>query len=129
MSRTQSHSQKYSTIDLSSSKTEDGQIVTNRGRLVITDSFKKKVDMLHDIVGNIEWCGYLIYRHISGTMDDPSSVLIEALDIFPMNIGSHSYTEAEASSSTADLMDRLMEYGRDETCQTGLIHTHHTMSK
>ena len=97
-----------------------------KGKLIVTKEVQSKIDLLHKEVGSIEWCGIFTYVKETGHITDPSSVLVRTVDVYPMDIGTHSYTEFDSDDPNAmcDLMDRMPSY-LDH--RYGMIHTHHTM--
>lgn len=99
------------------------------GRIVITNDFKKKVDLLHKRIGNTEWCGFLFYKYISGAMNQPDTLVFEAVDIFLMDIGSETFTEGNTEKYAPQLLKfKLDNPHLEDECQMGMIHTHHTMN-
>jgi hypothetical protein len=99
--------------------------LTARVTLIIPDNVEKQIQHLHKLVGSIEWSGILVYKKVSGDFNTLKELVFRAEGIYPMNIGSHSYTEFDYGSAIVDLYD-LFEDNLDEM-KTGLIHSHHTM--
>jgi len=98
--------------------------------IVITESFKNKVDFLHSKVGSIEWSGLLIYKILKGSIEDPKNLLIEVEDIVLMDIGTASYTEYSLSKSLAEddyVFDKVNSLMDNKSLKLGHIHTHHSM--
>lgn len=93
-----------------------------KGKLIIRENVKKQIDILHREVGNKEWCGFIFYNKLEGNISDPKSYVAEVVDIYPMDIGTHSYTESNNSGDEilkmADRVDAYM------TSRTGYVHTH-----
>lgn len=98
-----------------------------KGKMIIPREVKSIIDLLHSEVGNIEWCGVITYKKEAGHISDPESTIFRAVDIYPMDIGSHSYTEFDSDDpkEICDMYDRMPSY-MDH--RYGLIHTHHTMN-
>ena len=81
---------------------------------------------MHDEIGNTEWCGFIFYEKIAGSISDPDTYVAKTTDIYLMNIGTHSYTESKNhSADIIDMVDRVPAYMEN---RYGLIHTHHTMN-
>jgi hypothetical protein len=98
-----------------------------KGKMIIPKEVKSIIDILHNEVGSIEWCGILTYKKEAGHISDPESTIFRAVDIYPMDIGTHSYTEFDSDDpkEICDMYDRMPSY-MDH--RNGLIHTHHTMT-
>ena len=96
-----------------------------RGKLIIRENVKKKIDIIHRTFGNLEWSGVVFYNKLEGSISDPSTYVAEVVDIYPMNKGTAGYTEftfdGEQLLEMADRVDAYM------TSRTGLIHSHHNM--
>lgn len=95
------------------------------GKIVITKDIEKIIDGLHNKIGPTEWSGILFYKLVKGDIKRLKNLVFEAQFLYPMNIGSHSYTEFEYDGDIMDAYD--MKDGLIE-CSTGLIHTHHNMT-
>lgn len=96
-----------------------------KGKLIITEDVKKKIDQMHDRVGNTEWCGFIFYEKVEGSISDPKTYVAKTTDIYMMDIGSHSYTESENhTNDVIKMVDRVPAYMKN---RYGLIHTHHSM--
>lgn len=97
-----------------------------KGKLIIPENVQKRIDMLHAQIGNIEWCGFITYDKEAGTINEPSTYVARVKDIYPMNIGSHSYTETNNTAAEILKMDeRIPSYFGS---RSGYCHTHHNMS-
>lgn len=97
----------------------------NRGKLIITQEVKSKIDQLHQLVGKTEWCGFLMYKKVAGKIAKPQSLIFETTDIYQMDIGNEVFTESKNPGSDIISMDkRCPNY---IFSRTGLIHTHHNM--
>ncbi len=95
------------------------------GELIIPENVQKRINMLHSQVGATEWCGFITYDKVEGNINDPSTYVAKVKDVYPMNIGSSTYTESDNHSSELKKMDdRIPSYFAS---RTGLIHTHHNM--
>ena len=96
-----------------------------KGKLIVTKEVKKKIDQLHSEIGNTEWCGFIFYEKIAGSISDPDTYVAKTTDVYLMGIGTHSYTESENhSDDILNMVDRVPAYMEN---RYGLIHTHHTM--
>ena len=98
----------------------------NSGKLIITKDVKKKIDQMHNSIGNTEWCGFIFYEKVEGSISDPKTYIAKTTDIYMMDIGSHSYTESDNhTDDVVNMVDRIPAYMEN---RYGLIHTHHNMS-
>jgi len=93
-----------------------------KGTLIIPENVQKRIDMLHAQVGAIEWCGFITYDKIEGNINEPATYVAKVNDIYPMNIGSETYTESENEDEELRKMDeRIPSYFMS---RTGFCHTH-----
>ena len=106
---------KYETLELQ-----------QKGKLIITEDVKKKIDQMHTQIGNVEWCGFIFYEKVEGSISQPETYIAKTTDIYMMDIGSHSYTESDNhTDDVINMVDRVPAYMKN---RYGLIHTHHNMS-
>ena len=35
-----------------------------KGKLIITEDVKKKIDQMHNRIGSVEWCGFIFYEKV-----------------------------------------------------------------
>ena len=97
-----------------------------KGKLIITEDVKKKIDQMHNRIGNTEWCGFIFYEKGVGSISNPETYVAKTTDIYMMDIGSHSYTESDNhTDDVVSMLDRVPAYMEN---RYGLIHTHHNMS-
>lgn len=89
------------------------------GKLVITPRLKNIIDALHSEVGSTEWSGILFYKKTQGNIQDLKDLEFVADFIYPMNIGSSTYTEFEYTGEINKAYD-LYEPGLESS--TGLSH-------
>ena len=68
-----------------------------KGKLIITEDVKKKIDQMHNRIGSVEWCGFIFYEKVEGNISNPKTYVAKTTDIYMMDIGSHSYTESGKS--------------------------------
>ena len=73
---------------------------------------------------NLEWSGVLFYN-VEGNFND-GSLHIKALDFFPMDVGTSTYTEFMMSPDVISYMTENPEL-LQPTVYQGLIHSHDTM--
>jgi hypothetical protein len=93
-----------------------------KGKLIIPENVQKRIDMLHAQIGDIEWCGFITYDKEEGSINEPSTYVAKVKDIYPMNIGSHSYTETDNTATEILKMDeRIPSYFGS---RSGYCHTH-----
>lgn len=90
--------------------------------LIIPHDVERKIRYLCNKISNIEWSGVLFYTY-SGTYED-NTLELKCIDIFPMDIGSGTYTEFNMSP---DVIAYIASHPELLDCQMGLIHSHHTM--
>ncbi len=96
-----------------------------RGTVIITDYVQKRINMLHEQIGSTEWCAFITYDKVSGSINDPANFIVKIADIYPMGIGSETYTESDNHASELSKMDqRIPSYFMS---RTGFCHTHHDM--
>ena len=120
-----------STLKSVSSKRYNEYELPGRGKIIITRSLQGQINYLHKKVGSVEWSGFLFYRVLSGGIDKPEELVIEARNIYLLDIGSSAYTSREGANSI-DEMEILDMYDKipgasDEGSRYGFIHTHHNM--
>lgn len=95
------------------------------GNIVITNKLKNKIDYLHRQVGKLEWSGILIYNLKSGNISNMKDLVFEAVNVYPMDIGSQVSTGFEYT--TEDLVNMYDSIEDAIEMSTGLIHSHHNM--
>lgn len=93
-------------------------------KLVLGSKVLNKISILCEKIPNREWSGIIFYTH-EGDVDDIENLVITAIDLYPLDIGTATYTEFEYTpdfagyiGSNLELMDASM----------GLIHSHQNMS-
>lgn len=94
------------------------------GKLVISQAIKDQIDFLHKKVGNKEWSGILVYKHIKGNIKKLQDLVFTVTGIFLMDIGSAASTEFDYTKDIVDMYDHLPSAVNENI---GLIHTHHHM--
>lgn len=110
----QTKREKYSKVDL-----------TPKGKVIISKELQGQIDFLHKEVGSYEWIGILLYKKLEGDIADPSTLVLKAEKLFPMDIGTSTSTKAEISAEEVMVMyDKVPDILE---LKQGLIHTHHTM--
>ena len=98
---------------------------TDKASLIITKELQAKIDHLHTEVGEREWSGRLVYKILKGSVTDPVNMVVEAIDLIPMDIGTAGATEFECGDEAVKYYTKYPE--RLRKVQMGLIHTHHSM--
>lgn len=93
-------------------------------KLIIPNSVERKIRFLCERVWDTEWSGVLFYTY-TGNFED-NSMVVTCKDIFPMDIGTTTYTEFNMSP---DVISYMAENPELLDCKTGLIHSHNNMSK
>jgi len=99
--------------------------IGNIGKIIVTKRLQKYIDYLHYKVGATEWSGVLFYKLTSGNIKEMKDLVFTADFLYPMDIGSATYTEFDFSGEVVNAYDinpDLMESAM------GQIHTHHSMA-
>ena len=96
---------------------------TDTYKLVIPADVEKKIRHLCNRISQVEWSGTLFYTH-SGSYEE-GTLEIRCVDIFPMDIGSQTYTEFDMSP---DVIAYMADHPELLDCQMGLIHSHNNMA-
>jgi hypothetical protein len=103
-------------------------LINKKGTLILDSKLVTKIHLTHYLVkDDIEWSGVLKYKILSGSIDDPENLILEATDFFLMDIGNAGYTEYDFNSSDEKLINYLVEL-QLEGLKYGHIHTHHHMN-
>lgn len=124
---------------LNNQKTERKKLPSSRAldttaKVHITDKFIKQLYVTHSHVPkDIEWCGFLVYKVISGSLSDINNFKFEILGFLPIDIGTSGYTDAKVSDHIIDVHEEFPEIlesgiGNNPIVKTGFIHTHHSMN-
>jgi hypothetical protein len=91
--------------------------------LYINEECEKKIRHLCNKFPSLEWSGILFYKTIEG--DIGSDLKLEAMDLFPLNLGSQGFTESRANTHLAGYIaeneDTHFNY------RQGFIHSHNSM--
>ena len=93
------------------------QLTCNMIKLIISTKVEQKISICCRELPHNEWSGTLFYNY-SGSFED-NTLEIRCVDIFPMDIGSSSYTEFDMSP---DVIAYMTEHPELLDCQIGLIH-------
>lgn len=105
--------------------TVKSQEIGKIGKIIIPNKIENYIDYLHKSIGATEWSGILFYKLTSGNINKLKDLSFQVEFIYPMNIGSSTYTEFDYSSEVMnayDLNEDLIN------CSTAMIHSHHSMS-
>lgn len=92
-------------------------------KLVIPADVENKIRYLCNKISQVEWSGTLFYTY-SGSFEK-GTLEIKCVDIFPMDIGSQTYTEFDMSP---DVVAYMTDHPELLNCQMGLIHSHNNMA-
>lgn len=95
------------------------------GKIIVTKDLQKIIDQLHYKVGATEWSGVLFYKLTKGDIKKMKDLEFTAEFLYPMNIGSSTYTEFEFSG---ELMNAYDIHENAMNLSIGQVHTHHNMS-
>lgn len=90
--------------------------------LIVPKHVEEKIRYLLRKYPNTEWSGVLFYSH-TGTFEG-KDLVITCEDLFPMDLGTTGWTEFKM---TEDVTSYMAEHIELFECETGLIHSHHTM--
>jgi hypothetical protein len=97
--------------------------------LVISKEVQNQINLLHNQIGKDEWSGILLYKVIEGNISEPGTLKLQADYIYPMDIGSSTYTEFDYDEHYIKMHETLpiIQDGK-RVYKIGTIHTHHGMS-
>ena len=99
----------------------EGQL--NSYKITIPTKVERLIRYLCQTIPNVEWSGTLFYTYKGSYAE--GNLEIECVDIYPMDIGSSTYTEFEMSP---DVISYMAEHPELLDCQMGLIHSHNNMA-
>lgn len=91
-------------------------------KLIVPEKVEKKIRYLIRKYPSTEWSGVLFITH-QGSFED-NDLIITCQDIYPMDLGSSTWTEFQMSEDVASYMANNIELF---DCDTALIHSHHSM--
>jgi len=103
---------------------------TKKFKLIISKDIEKKIRRLCSAFNDKEWSGPLFFKETSGSIMDVESLVIEAVDLFPADLGSASYTEYDNMDRINTNLYSHQEYMDDKDlleASIGHIHSHNTM--
>lgn len=92
-------------------------------KLIIPQEVEKKIRHLCSKISQVEWSGTLFYTY-TGSYEE-NNLEIRCVDIFPMDIGTQTYTEFDMSP---DVISYMTSHPELLDCQMGLIHSHNNMA-
>lgn len=96
--------------------------------LILSDKLMTQINFLHKNVVNTEWSGILLYKVLSGDIENPESLVLQADYLFPMDIGSSTYTEFDYDDAYIEMHQKIEIIKDGERIyKIGTIHTHHNM--
>lgn len=98
--------------------------LSNKPKLLISREFKRLIDYGHEKIKSDEYSGILLYTVKEGCIEDPSTLVLEVKDFYPMHIGTGTYTEYNATPEILDMYDLLPDSINQ---RKGYLHTHHNM--
>jgi len=101
--------------------------VTGKAELTLGKEVMMKIHYLHQrVTRNTEWSGVLMYKTVSGGVEDPGNWKLEADDFILMDVGTGSYTEYDFDTDDVYSFDKYTDAMLDDK-RLGHIHTHHSM--
>lgn len=92
-------------------------------KVVIIEEVTKKIQYLCRRISNLEWSGVILYK-TEGEIEDPENFICTVMDLYPLDIGTPSYTEFDYYPEFISYItenDHLLDY------KWGLIHSHQNM--
>ena len=92
-------------------------------KIIISDFLENKIRYLCSKISSVEWSGVLFY--IPEGSIETNDLVIRAIDLFPMDIGTSAYTSFNTSPDTINYMVNHLELMEPNVNQ-GLIHSHNT---
>lgn len=92
--------------------------------LILTEELLKKIKYLCMRFPTVEWSGVLFYD-FEGDIDNITELKITAFDLYPLDIGTSTYTEFMHSPDFAGYIAKNPDLMNSSQ---GLIHSHNTMS-
>ena len=105
--------------------TAKSQEIGKIGKIIIPKKIENYIDYLHKAIGATEWSGILFYKLTSGNINKLKDLSFQVEFIYPMDIGSSTYTEFDYSGEIVNAWDLNEEL---INCSTGHCHTHHSMA-
>lgn len=98
-------------------------------KLILGSELMNQVNFLHNQIKKDEWSGILLYKVIEGDIENPGTLTLKADFVYPMDIGTSTYTEFDYDEAYIDMHDKLpiIEDGK-RVYKIGTIHTHHGMA-
>lgn len=93
-------------------------------KLTVPSDVEEKIRYLLRKFPSTEWSGVLFYAH-EGTFENGDLHII-CKDVYPMDLGDATFTSFSMNEDVASYMAQNIELF---DCDTGLIHSHHSMSK
>ena len=91
-------------------------------KLIVPENVESKIRYLIRKFPSTEWSGVLFYTY-EGTFENDDLVLT-CRDIYPMDLGTSTFTTFNMSEDVASYMAENMELF---DCQLGMVHSHHSM--
>lgn len=94
------------------------------GKIIVPLKIQKILKQLDLLVGNTEWSGVLFYKLTKGDIKTLKDLEFTVEFIYPMDIGSSTYTEHKWEGSLMEAYD-ISEEAIE--CSFGHLHSHHVM--
>ncbi len=92
--------------------------------LLLTQEIDEKIRYMCSRFPSLEWSGVLFYKHNDETNKKIKDTKLTAIDFYPLDIGSSTYTEFSHSPDFAGFIANNPEY---MDMRQGLIHSHNNM--
>lgn len=97
--------------------------------MLLSDRILKQIKHLNGEISTVEWSGILLYKIVSGDVNDIDNFVLQAEYVYLMDIGSGAYTEYKFSDELLDMYDVIPESDPIEGSNLiiGHIHSHNSM--
>ena len=92
-------------------------------KLIVPENVELKIRYLLRKFPTTEWSGVLFYKHTGSFENDDLTIICE--DIYPMDLGDATFTSYSVNEDVASYVAENIDL---IDCETGIIHSHHTMS-
>lgn len=93
-------------------------------KLIVPEDVEAKIRYMIGRYPSTEWSGVLFYTR-EGSFEN-NNLVITCKDIYPMDVGTTGWTQFKMTADVAGYMAENFELFE---CETGLVHSHHTMGK
>lgn len=114
---------------MSSYKTEEQipkELLSSKFKILIPELTYKKISYLCTLVPDLEWSGVLFYK-VDGSITDIDNLSITVLDVYPLDVGSSTFTDYEYND---DYISYRVSHPEllEEGVFIGHVHSHNHMA-